>query len=374
MKKLLINILIITLTLVLTILPILPIKLSAFSLSSECIVVMDIDSNKVLYSQNPNKQRLIASITKIMTAIIAIESNRLNDVVVVDEIILEAIGSNIYIEIGEELTIEQLLYGLMLRSGNDAALVISKYIGTTVEDFVTLMNEKAKEIGMLNTTFSNPHGLDHVNQNISTAYDMALLSSYASKNIDYMQIVGTSKYQTKTNYKTYVWYNKNKLLSTSYITGGKTGFTEAARRTLVSTGSQNDVNITVVTLNDGNDFANHLTMYEYIFNNYSNYKLLDKDNFYVKEDTHYTDELYINNDVYYSLTKTELSNIKNVIELEKLEFFENNTKVGTNKIYIGTNLIHEEDIYVKIKEDNDKEDTSLWGNIVKTIKNWFNND
>lgn len=365
MKKILTIILIIFLIPTLFLLPLLPIKLSAFSLSSECIVVMDIDSNKVIYSQNPNKQRLIASISKIMTAIIAIESNRLTDIVTVDEIILEAIGSNIYIEIGEELTIEQLLYGLMLRSGNDAALVISKYIGTTVEAFVDLMNEKAKELGMLNTIFSNPHGLDNVNENISTAYDMALLSSYASKNIDYMQIVGTSKYQTKTNYKTYVWYNKNKLLSTSYITGGKTGFTEAARRTLVSTASQNNINVTIVTLNDGNDFANHLTMYEYVFNNYSNYKLLDKDNFYVKDDSYYTDELYINNDIYYSLTKTELENIKNIIELEKIENYSNNDKVGTNKIYIGSNLIHEENIYIKINDDYEK--LSFWDN----IKRWF---
>lgn len=365
-KNIYVKPLLISLTILLSILPF---HIHAISVSSECIVVMDTTTNKVLYSQNADKQRLIASITKIMTAIIAIESNKLDDIVVVDEIINSAIGSNIYIEIGEEITIRDLLYGLMLRSGNDAALVIAQHIGGTVEDFVILMNEKAIELGMKNTTFSNPHGLDNINQNLSTAYDMALLSSYTTSNIDYMQITSTSKYQTKTNKKTYIWYNKNKLLSTDYITGGKTGFTELARRTLVSTASLNDVNVTIVTLNDGDDFNNHLYMYDYVFDNYKNYQLLNKNDFKVQDDTYYKDTLYINNNFFYSLTKDQLSNIQSVIELDKLSNYEQNDKVGVNKIYLDNTLIHTENIYIKINEENKKKLT-LWDKIIS----WFTND
>ena len=346
---------------------VIPSSIKGIDTSSECMVVMDMDSKQMLYSKNPHKPRLIASITKIMTAIIAIESNKLDDIVIVDDIIKEAIGSNIYIEIGEELTIRDLLYALMLRSGNDAALVISKYIGTSVDSFVEMMNKKAEQLGMNNTIFSNPHGLDNVNKNLSTAYDMALLSSYASSNIEYMKIVGTTKYTTKSNYKSYVWYNKNKLLKNKYITGGKTGFTKLARRTLVSTGSKNNVNITIVTLNDNNDFKNHTMMYDYVFDKYSNYQLLDKDNFIVKNDTYYKDKLYINNDVYYSLTKDELKNIKSIIKLEKLTNYQDNDKVGVNNIYIGSKLIHSEDIFINIKKVEKL-------NFIDKIIRWFKGD
>lgn len=157
-----------------------------------------------------------------MTAILAIESNRLEEEVVVGEEVLTMYGSNIYIELGEKMKLLDLVYGLMLRSGNDAAIVIATFIGGTEEKFVKMMNEKAKEIGMTNTVFNNSHGLDEVTQNKSTAYDMALLSSYASHNETYMKIVGTKKYTVQSDKKSYIWHNRNKLLgSYSYATGGK---------------------------------------------------------------------------------------------------------------------------------------------------------
>ena len=144
--------------------------------------------------------------------------------------------------------------------------------------FMQYMNDKAKEIGMENTVFENPHGLDEKTKNYSTAYDMALLMRYANSLPMFREITGTKKKTVKTDEKTYVWSNKNKLLYTyKYITGGKTGYTEKANRTLVTSASKNNMNLIVVTLNDGNDFENHKELYEYGFNNYSMEKVFDKD-------------------------------------------------------------------------------------------------
>ena len=150
---------------------------------------------------------------KIMTCILAIEANKLDDIVVVNESVLSSYGSGIYISVGEEIKLIDLLYGLMLRSGNDAALMIADYVGGDVDNFVLMMNKKAKEVGMKNTKFVNPSGLDKNGiGNYSTSYDMALLTRYAMQNDIYREIVKTKSYVAKSNLKTYVWKNKNKLL------------------------------------------------------------------------------------------------------------------------------------------------------------------
>ena len=170
-----------------------PFKICAISASS--YIVMDKDSYRVLEGKNINDKRLIASITKIMTAIVTIENGNLKDKITVDERVLKAYGSAIYIEIGEEITLEDLLYGLMLRSGNDAALVIKSYFEDKKMDIVELMNKKAYELNMKDTVFKNPHGLEENDGsgNMSTAYDMALLSKYAYKNSIYRKIIYTKK-------------------------------------------------------------------------------------------------------------------------------------------------------------------------------------
>ena len=154
-----------------------PIKTSALGESASCYILMDMDTSRVITGKNIHSQRLIASITKIMTAVLAIESNRLDETVIVDESILKSYGSGIYIQVGEELTLRDLVYGLMLRSGNDAAWMISSFISGSEEKFVERMNAKAKEIGMKNTLFNNSSGLDNEKGNYSTAYDMAILTS-----------------------------------------------------------------------------------------------------------------------------------------------------------------------------------------------------
>ena len=323
-----------------------PLKVSAISASS--YIVMDTDNNRVLEGNNINKQSLIASITKIMTSMVVINNGDLDRKIIVSDNVLKSYGSGIYVEPKEEITVRELLYGLMLRSGNDAAAELAYQVGGSMEGFSLLMNNLAKDIGMKNTNFINSSGLeDGVNANISTVYDMALLSSYAIKNKDYREIVGTKKITVKTNFKTYIWHNKNKLLTSyEYCIGGKTGFTKRARRTLVTNASKDNVNLTVVTFNDGNDFEDHKDLYEKYFDRLHNYKILSKG----KIDTIY-DNTYIEKNYYMSLTKDEYKNID-----ISIDYFDENVsnivgevvvKLG-GKEYFKTNIIQKEE---KLKEE-----------------------
>ena len=339
------------------------ISTKAITTSGDGVILMDQGSGRILYSKNINKQKLIASTTKIMTALLAIESNQLDDVVTIDDSILKAYGSNIYIELGEEITLRDLVYGLMLRSGNDAAIAIANHLGG-LDYFVEKMNDKASSIGMKNTYFINPHGLDEAKSNTSTAYDMALLTKYAYQYEEYRLISGTKKHIAKTSYKTYAWTNKNKLLTSyKYTTGGKTGYTEKSKRTLVTTASKNNLNLIVVTLDDGNDWNTHRTLYEYGFNTYKKYKVLNKTKFEV-DSNYYKEDLYITNNYYYPLSSNETDNMSIKIELQKLKRYKNKENVGTAKIYYKKKLVHEEKIYVSIPSAAPK---TFW----QRIKDWF---
>ena len=326
-------------------------------------ILMDMTTGRVLEGKNYNTPMLIASITKIMTATLAIESGKLDDIVIVDDIINKSYGSGIYIEVGEEITLRDLLYGLMLRSGNDAALMIAKYVSDDVDKFVDAMNNKAKYIGMNNTKFSNPSGLDNEDSgNTSTAYDMAILTKYAMQYDEYRKIVSTTSHTVKTNKKTYVWKNKNKLLQYNYITGGKTGYTEKAKRTLVSTASKNNIDLVVVTIKDSDDWNTHRSLYEKTFANYTSYKVLNKNTFTVLKDTYYNNNLYIKNDVYIPLKKEETGNLLCHIKLEKLKNYKKDDKVGINEIYLNDELIYTEDIYVS-KDKSKNKKTSIYNKL-----------
>jgi len=326
---------------------------------------MDMDSGRVLYAKDKDNPRLIASITKIMTAILAIESGKLDDTVTVGEEVLKMYGSNIYIELGEKMKLIDLVYGLMLRSGNDAAIVIATYVGSSEEKFVAMMNEKAKEIGMKNTIYNNSHGLDEETENKSTAYDMALLSSYAYKNPIYREVVGTKKYSVQTDKKTYSWTNRNKLLFRyKYATGGKTGYTPSAGRTLVTNASRDGMNLTAVTLNDGNEYISHESMYEYGFENYTNYVILDKKKFKI-DDNYYNDKIYIKDSFSYPLTENEKEKIKVIVKLTKLENYENDEEVGEVSVILGDDEIYSEKVYVSIENRKN--------NIFTKIKEWLFN-
>ena len=342
-----------------------PNKVLAYNTSATSAVLMDMDSSNVIYAKDIHNVRSVASISKIMTAIVAIENADIEDTVTVGEEILKAYGSGVYIKVGEEISLEALLYGLMLRSGNDAALAIANYVGGNVDSFVKMMNDKAKEIGMKNTTFNNPHGLDEKMGNLSTAYDMALLTSYAMKNEEYKKIVSTKKYTLKTNMNYYSWTNKNKLLhSHNYITGGKTGFTDIAKRTLVTTATQDDINLVAVTLNDGNDFYDHISLYEEAFKNLTNYTILKKGNINIIDENYYKfDRLYIENDFKYTLNNNKHKVLLN-FKINKTSDYQSGDEVGIVEVLIDGKSVHEEKIFVEKKEDL---------SFLERFKAWLNN-
>lgn len=342
-------------------------KASASTSSAHSYTLMDMDSGRVLLSKDMHSKRLIASITKIMTSILAIESGKVDDIVKVDDSIKKAYGSGIYIEVGEEISLKDLLYGLMMRSGNDAALMIASFVSGSEEEFVTLMNRKAKELGMNDTTFYNASGLPTPHGNISSTYDMALLTKYAMNNDIYREIVSTKKYQVTTNKKTYIWHNKNKLLRYDFITGGKTGYTEESGRTLVSTSNIDDMHLVVVTIRDSDDWNTHLELYNYAKNNYDSYRVLNKNKFYLPGDSSYSsDTLYIKSDRYLLLKKNEKSSVTSHILINKKNDYKDHDKVGKVEVLQGNNVVLSEDIYVIKGKKKEKE------NIFNKIKKWFN--
>ena len=327
-----------------------PVKVEA--ISAESYVVMDYDSGRILMSQNATREKLIASTTKIMTAIIALENGDIASVRKVGEEVLKAYGSAIYLSLDEEITLKDLLYGLMLRSGNDAAIEIAYHISGDMESFVALMNEKAYSLGMSQTHFINNHGLEdeNGNGNTSTAYDMALLSQYANKLPIYQEIVKTKKYTVTGETKTYLWNNRNELLyQYKYATGGKTGYTPRAGKTLVTTASKNNLNLTAVTLNDGNQYQTHENLYEEVFSNYQNYAILDKNHFKI-DDAYYKDKIYIKNSFIYPLSEEEKSQVKVLIQLTKMKQYNDQDIVGVVKVYLKEELLTEEKIYVSVEK------------------------
>ena len=329
-----------------------PISVFAFTDTAKSTVVMDIDSGRVLYQKNMNERRLIASTTKIMTFLIAVENGKLNDIYKVGDEVLSMYGTNIYLEVGEEMKLKDLLYGLILRSGNDSSEVIANNVCKSEEEFVGLMNEKAKSLGMKNTVFNNPHGLDEKTKNYSTSYDMALLSSYIYKKSSfYRKVTSTYKYEVTSNNKSYLWYNRNKFLKMyKYSTGGKTGYTPSAGKTLVSTSLKDDLRLTIVSLKDPNHYQNHKELYEYIYSKYKSYTILDKDKFSY-DDFLGNDRVYIKKSFKYPLTEKEKEKVRTVLKINNISGYSNGDKVGNIDIYLGNSIIGNIDVFVETKKE-----------------------
>ncbi|WP_256757245.1 D-alanyl-D-alanine carboxypeptidase family protein [Cohnella sp. WQ 127256] len=229
--------------------------------------LIDVTSGRILFSQRGDEPMKIASLTKIMTAIVAIEHGQLDSTVKVSTRAAGKEGSSLFLKAGEKISLRNVLYGLMLRSGNDAATAVAEHVGGSVEGFAYLMNQKAEEIGLTHSHFMNPHGLDEQGH-YSSANDLAKLTAYAMHNSDFKEIVKT---QVKTapnpnDSWDYKWVNKNKML-TMYegADGVKTGYTKQALRTLVSSATRNGQQLVAVTLNDGDDWRDHMNLLDYGF-------------------------------------------------------------------------------------------------------------
>ena len=236
-----------------------PAVAEALEVSATAAVLMDADMGQVLYEKNGDRQMLIASTTKIMTALVVLERAAPDDVITVTPDHM-AEGSSMYLRAGETVRVEELLYGLLLCSGNDAALALTECAGG-LTPFVALMNEKAAALGMAHTSFANPNGLD-ADGHYSTARDMAVLAAAAVENPTFRRICSSRSVTIGQR----TMENHNRLLrQVEGCVGLKTGYTQAAGRTLVSCTERDGCRLVAVTLQDGNDWADHAALYDYGF-------------------------------------------------------------------------------------------------------------
>ncbi len=230
-------------------------------ISAEAAILMDAESGRILYERDAHSKRLIASTTKLMTALVAVGSTPDLDRVMEMKPEYQAEGSSMYLKVGEKLTLKELLYGLLLASGNDAALAIAGGCAGDVETFVGWMNEWAADLGMENSHFANPNGLDHP-EHYSTAYDMALLAQAVLKEETLKEMVATRSITAAGRSLT----NHNKLLwQYEGCRGMKTGYTDVAGRTLVSCATRGNQTLICVTLKDRDDWKDHAALFNYGF-------------------------------------------------------------------------------------------------------------
>ncbi len=244
------------------------VSINNISANSACL--MEAESGKIIYSKNGSKRMPMASTTKVMTAIIALESGiSLKTLIKVPKDAVGVEGSSVYLRQGESVTFEMLLYALMLSSANDAAVAIALTVSRSVEDFVALMNAKAQNLELLDTHFTNPHGL-YDEDHYTTAQDLAKLMAYAMKNADFAKVTSSKTKTFARDGGTYFSLsNHNRLLKTyDGVIGGKTGFTKKSGRCLVTCAERDGLRLIAVTLNAPNDWNDHTKLYDFGFASY----------------------------------------------------------------------------------------------------------
>lgn len=242
------------------------------AISAQKAILLDAQTGRVLFEKDADSRSLIASTTKIMTALVVCEHCNVLDRMIIPKEAVGIEGSSMYLREGEVLTLQELLYGLMLRSGNDAAVALAIYCGGTVEGFACLMNDKARQLGMSGTHFENPNGLDSPGH-YSTARDLAVLSAYAMKNPIFYQTVSTKSVRIGER----VLQNHNKLLwRLEGADGVKTGFTKAAGRILVSSATRDGRRLICVTINAGDDWNDHTKLINNGFTEYCVHPIVKK--------------------------------------------------------------------------------------------------
>lgn len=274
-----------------------------FSSTYSYYCALDCENLKILESNGENHIQSVASISKVMSALVVLEHASLREMVEIQEAMLEGEGSSIYLTKGEIQSIETLLHGLMLRSGNDAALALALYVSNNdLPLFVKMMNDKALSIGMFHTKFENPSGLEQPQGNQSTPYDMALLMCYASQNKQLVSIMQAKSYTT-TNHET--WFNKNRLLKlNSTVLAGKTGFTHKAGRTLLSVAA-NPNHIAIATFRHYDDFKFHDDLYQKLYQENPMIKLFSKGIYYYRNQP-----FLVNKDGYISAKNFDSNKVK----------------------------------------------------------------
>lgn len=321
-------------------------------LSAQAYILMDSKSGRILYEENCHNKMAMASTTKIMTALVALERGNLTDKVIINKDSVGVEGSSIYLKEDEEITLEDLLYGLMLKSGNDAAVAIASHIGGNVEDFVELMNKKAKDIGALNTNFVNPNGL-HDEKHYSTPYDLALITREAFSYDEFEKIVGTKTYVSKRDENNY-YKNKNKTLwQYQGGDGVKTGYTTKSGRCLVSSAKRNEMRLISIVFKANDWFNDNYKLLDYGFNNFKPYIIYDKNQFMKKLKIEDGSKEYIDfvtrKDLFYPLKKDEIKKVKiNILTPDKVNLpIDKDDTIGEIYIYLDNQLINKDNLISK---------------------------
>ena len=348
---------------------------AAFS-SARSMVVIETTGNQIIYGKNYDEKLAEASTTKIATAITAIEHcKNLDEIVTIPKAATLVTGTSIYLREGERLSVRDLLYGLMLQSGNDAATALALYAGGSVEGFAALMNETAKKCGAVNTNFVNPHGLD-AGGHYTTAYDLALITSYALKNRDFKEIVSTKKHNinaTENNTARYL-ANKNRLLnSLEGCIGVKTGFTSKAGRCLVTACERDGLTLVCVVLNCGPMFEESVDLINGAFNEYELFTVLPSYNFVGEINVENGDKehtkIYNKDGFKIVLKKEQANNIRvkfNYPEVLEAPLFKDQI-IGTAQVFNGEELIFTANLYVMESVDS----LGVKDKIKNIIDKWF---
>ncbi|MEG1527716.1 MAG: D-alanyl-D-alanine carboxypeptidase family protein [Clostridia bacterium] len=292
-------------------------------------------SGRVLYGKNMDKKLPMASTTKVVTALTVIKNANLNDIVSIPKEAVGIEGSSIYLKVGEKISVADLLYGLMLQSGNDSATALALYVSGSVEEFAKLMTKTAKSLGANNSNFVNPHGL-HNDLHYTTAYDLAKITCEGLKNENFKKIVSSKSQKIGIEENSRLILNKNKLLKNyEFANGVKTGFTKRAGRCFVGSAVKNGMQLIAVVLNCSPMFEESKNMLCYGFENYSLKTIISKDKvvgikFFDKEPTYY----YCPQEFKYPLRNGEHVEIKKVVNLPSKK-----GESGNISIYIAKQLI-----------------------------------
>ena len=325
------------------------VEVSSFNTSAKAMCVLEKNSGRVVACKNMNTQLAMASTTKIVTALTVIQNcDNLDAIIQVDDSAVGVEGSSIYLRKGELISVKDLLYGLMLRSGNDSAVALACYVGTTESGFAKLMNETAKKAGANNSNFVTPHGLDH-KDHYTTAYDLAKITAYALNNPVFKEIVSCKQYTvpaTNVSDKRYM-SNKNRLLnSLNGCIGVKTGFTKKAGRCLVSATEREDETYVCVVLNCGPMFEESASMLNNAHALYENKKIVDKNreiyNEYIIDKNQGKLNLYAEEDFYYPIIQGEEDKLK-------LEYFVKLDNASVGDIVGEIKVFFENDLLKTIK-------------------------
>lgn len=310
-------------------------KIEAPNLNSRACVVIDRNSNTIIYGKNENVKRKMASTTKIMTATIIIENCNLKETIEISKKAANTGGSRLGLKEGDKLTILDLLYGLMLRSGNDCAVALAEYAGGSIDGFSELMNKKATELGLENTHFETPHGLD-ADEHYTTAYELALLTNYALNNQTFYSIVSTKTYTITQNGYPKTISNTNELLGNlEGVYGVKTGFTNGANRCLVTACRRNGLDIICVVLGADTKKLRTSDSIKLIDFTYKNYEIINIEEIMKKEFENWKSQTTFNIEKGTSeQLEIEISSLKN----PTIPLIKNSSSKIYSKITCETNL------------------------------------